>query len=305
LPIHPPTPKDLEWRPEDPWRNQRNLPIVINVRLYPDAARRGEIPFFEIQQNEFELIYEACPLARVYAGPQSSHRPVVGGVSIGVNATDVGTLGGILTDNGGQFYGVTCGHVAQSPNAVEQPSQSDGGSGLGSSIGNVLHAEVPPPFPSYLSAIRTNQSKHAGQVDISIFKLANVTAKKEILKLGTINGVIPVDDLEQDHRLEMTGRTSDWKVLEYGGITPYHNLYNPNTGETYCYENPLMLRDSSGSQPVKPGDSGAWVCAPTDQGYAWAGMVVGGDSQVGFAVSAEASKSWWEDNPRNMSLTVA
>jgi len=302
LPIRPITPKDLDWQPRHSFYRRTLPPIVFTVRLYPNVAQLGGPPVLGGTQGVFDLIYEVCPLARLYAGPQSSHRPVVGGISIGVNPSDSGTLGGVVRDDMGQYYGITCGHIALSPNNVEQPSQTDGGGGSASTIGSVVHAEVPPPFPSYASAMKKDQKKYAGQFDISIFKISNVKAKQEILKLGKINGIMPTDDLEQDHRLEMTGRTSDWRVLAYGGITPYHNLHNAITGETYCYENPLMLRDSSGSQPVQPGDSGAWVCTPAGPEYVWAGMVVGGDGQVGFAVSAEALKSWWEDAPRSMSL---
>jgi hypothetical protein len=305
LPIRPPQPKDLDWQPEgDPWFGPPGPPIIMSIRLYPSVMRRGEAPTFNIQANNFQLVYEACPLARLYAGPQSTHRPVIGGTSIGVNPTDNGTLGGVLRDDAGKYYGITCGHVAQNLSTIEQPSQADGGGGSGSSIGKVIHAELPPAFPSYLPQTRKNQSKHAGRVDISIFEINGVSAKQEILNLGTVKDVFPVDDLEQDHRLELTGRTSDWKVLEYGGVTPYHNLHNTSTGDVYCYEDPLMLRDSGGAQPVQPGDSGAWVCAPSDNGYSWAGMVVGGDGQVGFAVSAEALKSWWEDAPRGMTLLL-
>jgi hypothetical protein len=274
--------------------------------LYPNTSSRGELPRFEERQEDFLLIYETCPLARLYGGPKASHRPVVGGISIGVNTTDFGTLGGVLKDDTGKYYGITCGHVAQLSEVVEQPSRADGGRGVTSAIGKVVHADVPPAFPSYLPQNRINQSKHAGRVDISVFEVSvSVGAKLEILKLGPIKDILPVDELEQDHRLEMTGLTSDWKPLLYGGITPYHNIHNTTTDEVYCYENPLLLRDSSGKQPVQPGDSGAWVCTSSNQGYAWAGMVVGGDGQVGFAVSAEALKHWWEDQPRAMKLTFS
>ncbi|MGD9850373.1 MAG: hypothetical protein AB7T38_03795 [Nitrospirales bacterium] len=304
IPTRPPDSKDLKCLPRHPWEWITWPPILVTIRLYPNASSRGELPRFQVPPDDFQLIYETCPLARLYAGPKVSHRPVVGGISIGVNATDFGTLGGVLKDNTGRYYGITCGHIAQLSNVVEQPSRADGGTGKTSVIGKVIHAEVPPAFPSYLPQNRKNQSNHAGRVDISVFEVS-VGARQEILKLGPIKGILPVDDLEQDHRLEMTGLTSDWKVLSYGGITPYHNIHNTTTGDNYCYENPLMLRDSSGTQPVQPGDSGAWVCTPSDQGYAWAGMVVGGDGQVGFAVSAEALQQWWEDTPRSMSLALS
>jgi hypothetical protein len=300
IPIRPPMSHELDWKPDG---LNNPLPIVVTIRLFPMSAKRIDPPGFNLAEENFQLVYEACPIARLYAGPKSTHRPVVGGLSIGVNHQDVGTLGGILKDQSGKFFGTTCGHVAAVAMLVDQPAQSDGGGGA-SSIGSVLHSETPPPFPSWAPATQANQSSYAGRVDAAVFEISGATAKQEVLRIGPISGIVRHADLEQDHQLEMTGRTSKWKVLQYGGLTPYHNLYNQTTGETYCYENPLMLRDSTGKRPVKEGDSGAWVCAPVERGYAWAGMVVGGDGQVGFAVEAEATQSWLQDPARALNLTT-
>jgi hypothetical protein len=303
IPFRRPEAADLKWRPPLPFfRHTESPPIIVTICLYPDANARGEVPRAEFSMD-FIVVYEVQPIAYLYAGPRSVHRPVIGGVSIGTGPDDVGTLGGILKDENENWYGLTCAHVAALKSAVEQPARAD--SGKGSMIGTVIHREAPPAFPVNLKATAPNQRAYAGQVDAALVLIDKEKAKQEVLRIGRINGIIVQDDLEQQHRLEVTGRSSDWKVLQYGGPTPFYNIEDRSTGKVHCFENPIMLRDSTGHMPVKEGDSGAWLCVPAHSGYRWAGMVIGGDSQVGFAVSASALKSWWEDAPRNLRLVLS
>jgi hypothetical protein len=302
LPIRALRSKDLAWRPRFLFNSEPPLPIVFTIRLYPDAGFPKELQPIE-QERDFELVYQACPVAYLYSGPRSLHRPVVGGISIGVNTTDYGTLGGILRDRGGHCFGITCAHVASTYQSVQQPSEADGGKGK--SIGKVIYSEMPLAFPTFLPENRLNQTRYAGRVDVAVIEIDTAQAQQEILSLGRIKDIFPSDHLEQDHHLEMTGRTSDWKVLFYGGETCFHNLHIRSTGDVCCYEDPIILRDPTGNKPVDGGDSGAWICVPGDDGYHWAGMVVGGDGQVGFAVSADALKNWWEASPRQLKLAVS
>jgi hypothetical protein len=304
LPIRTPKIDDLEWRPEPyflPY-NPESPTVIITVCLYPDGLNADTIPRFEFS-TDFSVVYEARPVAYLYASPRSYHRPLLGGISIGVNSSDYGTLGGILKGDNENWYGLTCGHVAATKDIVEQPAQADGG--RKNAIGRVIYSEMPPAFPVNLEAISANQRAYAGQVDAALILIEKENVKQEILKIGKIDGIIGHESLAQLHRLETTGRTSDWKVLQYGSNTPYYNIKVRSTGDNHCFENPLFLRDPTGRRPVDEGDSGAWICVSGNAGCHWAGMIVGGDGQVGFAVSARALKSWWEDAPRNLKLSLS
>jgi hypothetical protein len=294
---------DLKWRPEPRYfpYSSESPNVVITVCLYPDGLTNETVPVFDFSAD-FSLIYEARPVAYLYASPRRYYRPLLGGISIGVNSTDYGTLGGILKDERENWYGLTCGHVAKTNDIVEQPAQADGGKQ--DAIGRVVFSEMPPTFPTDLDAIPINQQAYAGQVDAALVLIDKAMATQEILKIGRVNGIIPPENIAQLHRLETTGRTSDWKILQYGSKTPYYNITVQSTGESHCFENPLQLRDPTGRTPVDEGDSGAWICVPGNAGSQWAGMVVGGDGQLGFAVSASALKSWWEDAPRNLRLSL-
>jgi hypothetical protein len=122
-----------------------------------------------------------------------------------------------------------------------------------------------------------------------------VSAKLEILKMGKVTDLVDLDDIAQDEELQLTGRTSDWQKVQKSSVVPYYNITNNITHDEYCFENPLIFREPSGSPPAQPGDSGAWICKEVGTDYHWAAMVVGGDKQLGIAVAAHELKMWWED----------
>jgi hypothetical protein len=100
--------------------------------------------------------------------------------------------------------------------------------------------------------------------------------------------------VEQNEELQLTGRTSDWEKVQRSSDSPFYNLKNKTTGDEYCFENALIFREPSGAAAAAPGDSGAWLCREAGTDFHWAGMVVGGDSQLGIAVGSQELKSWWE-----------
>src|SRR5690349_2507568 len=95
LPFKPLTAADIKWLPPD-WpfhglAGASELPIVFRVCLYPSITpERGAVPA-RPEQNRFRVIYETRPRARLLSGPKAAHRPLVGGVSVGVDAEHAGT----------------------------------------------------------------------------------------------------------------------------------------------------------------------------------------------------------------------
>jgi hypothetical protein len=169
LPFRPITEKDLQWRPDNWLFLERGntysaWPVVMRICLYPQGDKnRGPAPVF--QGDGFRISYEVRPIARLYAGPKDQHRPVLGGVSIGVNQTDAGTMGGILKDTKGNFLGLTCAHVVGSFTNVEQPAHIDRNSTV---IGAVVKKELPAPFPSHAQKVKAVQQNYAAKVDAAL-----------------------------------------------------------------------------------------------------------------------------------------
>jgi hypothetical protein len=309
MPFRSVTVQDLGWQPPNYWppsppspNTYLKWPVVMRICLYPrDGKARGEAPFF--QSNDFQIEYEVRPVARLYVSSKGQHRPLLGGISIGVNASEAGTMGGILTDRGGKFYGVTCAHVAPSGKDVEQPARIDR---KGSVIGKVAEAQLPSPFPSYARKIEDDQQKYASKVDVALIEIdpAAASAKLEVLKMGKVTSLVALDDIEQDEELELTGRASDWQKVQRSSLSPYYNVKNTMTGNEYCFENVLVFREPSGGAAARPGDSGGWICKEVGTDYHWAALVVGGDKQLGFAIAAHELKAWWEDLPSGYKLSV-
>ncbi len=291
-----------EWRPElfpnREWDEYRQWPIDLRICLYP-RERFGEVRLPQFESPGFRILYETRPVARLFAGPQDSHRPIVGGVSIGVNAAHAGTLGGILTDRLRQkYYGVTCAHVVGGQATIDQPSRFEGRSG-GGTIGTVVALESPRTFPPGTPKLVVNQRGNASKYDVALIELSRSTAAQlRILKMGAVVDWADLDDIAQDEALEFTGRSSDWQKVVKSSVVPFYNLTNQLTGDEYCYENPLVFREPSGGAAALPGDSGAWVCKEVGTDYHWAAMIVGGDKQLGFAIAATTLKQWWETSHR-------
>ena len=297
LPFRALTAADLKWRPQTwgEWdrRNTYSLwPVVMRICLYPSyGPERGAPP--EFKGDGFRIIYEVRPIARLYSSPKDQHRPLLGGVSVGVDSTYAGTMGGILKDAKGRYFGLTCAHVTGSAKNVEQPAQIDR---RGNVFGHVVLTQLPPPFPSHAPKVKAVQQQYAAKVDAALVAIdpGGTPPKLEVLKMGKVTDLVALDDIGQDEELQLTGRTSDWQLVQRSSVSPFYNLANMMTGDEYCYENALIFREPSGAVPAQPGDSGAWLCKEVGTDYHWAAMVVGGDRQLGVAVAAHELKTWWE-----------
>lgn len=232
-------------------------------------------------------------MARLFSGPRDQHRPLLGGVSIGVNSTDAGTMGGIVTDHNGKYFGLTCAHVAQTGNSVDQPARTDN---AGSTVGAAVLHSLPAPFPSHARKIEVDQRLYSSKVDAALVELSSggASPKLEVFKMGKVTDLIAIVDIEQDEELELTGRSSDWQKVRRSSVSPFYNVKNRSTGDEYCFEDALIIREPTGGPAVRPGDSGSWICKEVGTDYHLAAMVVGGDKQLGIAIASYQLKEWWE-----------
>lgn len=275
--------RDLQW------------PVMLRICLYPRGFS-DERPIPRFDNLDVNFTYEIRPIARMAAGPLAKHRPLLGGISIGVGPSDFGTLGGILRAPNQERYALTCAHVAKTGDQVYQAARCDGGHSA-STIGSVSHSEIPPSFhPSKLS-VPGYSAGAAKSVDAAIIPLpAHPDAKLEINSLGAVTSLFPDAGIIQWQAVTYEGRTSGVQPVQFRGRSPYYCLADAS-GQPYCFEELLTVRwpttTPSSPPPIQAGDSGAWLCVSGASGVEWAAMAVGYDPALGFAVSATRLEAWW------------
>jgi hypothetical protein len=318
IPSKIPTASDVEkWQPpywkeyqNETWRNVFDSPVIIKICLIPPLPERERgIPRFE--NENLNIVYETRPRAQLFAGSTKAHNPLVGGISIGVGPDDYGTLGGLLRDNQGKRYGLTCAHVATTGEDVFHPAKADG-STHAKRIGKVaLHGGLkicPAKSPCSWRAT----GSYVNDVDVALIEIdPALSSKHEVFKIGAVTGIRSGDKLVQGMAVELTGRSAGHKsTLELGGNGKYYKIPDGRGGE-YCVRNTIELTEPSyyrniTSSPVDEGDSGAWVCAPAAAGeYDWCAMVIGGTGFTGIALESETISDWWRRTPPGLNLSVS
>lgn len=281
------TAMDLDWRPSS-WRGPTNHdlpPIIVTVAFKPDT----DLGEFRSMDFRLPVVKQIRPLARLAGNPQAKARPIVGGVSVGCGASGCGTLGGVLEDQNGRRYGLSCYHIFGSGSAVDQPAHVDAGSS--GSIGKIAHALVPEvsqkgtPCNPYLGS-------GVNEFDVALIDLDQSLASNfEVMDIGPVHGLMPKAQITPGLNVEMTGRTSGYRQLQIAGIAVTYK-FTDGVGDEYCFKNVFEVRWPSfarllAGRPVNGGDSGAWICAQGTTGTEWLGMIIGEDRLQGYAILGE------------------
>ncbi len=294
-------PLDIKWRPPhweellaclgDRSRKGDDGPIVVKVCLLPTREQRGGVDVFE---SSFRVIREYRSPAVLSAS--SVRRPLVGGISIGAGPDRSGTLGGIVKDQGGKLWGMTCAHVVGSAQAVDQPAATDGGMppsvGFGSLVSTLRPAVAQSPCNPY------SRNAVLNTVDATLIDVTDPqSARLEIAQFGPLRGVVAKDSLEPGTLVDFAGKQSGARILEVGGLALTYKLHDAITSDVYCFTELFEVRwprlgQTMLHRPVQRGDSGAWVLASGPSGLEWAGMVIAGDRLIGYAVFAENIIDW-------------
>jgi hypothetical protein len=316
VPSSVPTAADIEkWRPPyweeyqgETWGSIFDSPVIIKICLIPPLSERErEIPQFE--NENLNIVYETRPRAQLFAGSTKLHNPLIGGVSIGVEADDFGTLGGLLRDNQGDIYGVTCAHVAITGKDVFHPARADDAR-QAKPIGTVAFHEGLKVCPQNSPCSWRATGNYVNDLDVALIKIdSGVQSRHEVFKIGAITGMRPGEKLVQGMAVELTGRSAGHKTtLQFGGNGKYYKIPDGKGGE-YCVRNIIELKEPSFyrnlfTSPVDEGDSGAWVCASGAVGADWCAMVIGGDRFTGFAIESETIEQWWSGPANRLTLSV-
>jgi hypothetical protein len=231
--------------------------------------------------------------------PLRQHRPVVGGVSIGLGPADSGTLGGIVKDQNNKQWGVTCAHVLKDTGGVDQPAQCD--SAAASSIGSSCHKAVLSPSPATAPCNPYNWSALLNTVDAALIEFsAGIITNLQVLNHGTLSGISSKSTPSPGQTLEMAGKQSGSRALEIGGLAVTYRLRDSG-GSLYCFKELFELRwprlwRAIGGRPVQRGDSGAWLLSLQATGTEWVGMALAGDRLIGYAMFAENIVDWAKTN---------
>src|ERR1035437_6579694 len=86
----------------------------------------------------------------------------------------------------------------------------------------------PPPSPSRSSA--------ANELDASLILIEpEISAKKEVLGIGPLNGVMRRAAMSSGQIVEVMGRTSRYHILQLGDLHLYRS--QEHRGQYYCYKN--------------------------------------------------------------------
>ena len=319
-------PGTSEWDPPDPtwqppyWDELRRIssqskskegtpPYVLKACVLPaddERVKRQDL-FSDYGETGIDVIRER----RVHAEfmmPLRTHRPVLGGISIGSGATESATLGGIVRDQFGVHRGVTCAHVAAELPTVDQPAQSD--NSAASKIGR----------PSHVAVLRHVRPGHicnpyqAGAVlntvDAALVEFDPAIASSlQVLHAGRVTGIASKASVSSGSLVEIVGKRSGTRTLEVGGLALTYQLRDRVTGLLYCFNHLFELRWPSfwkliAGRPVQAGDSGAWVLEARATGQQWTGMAIAGDRLVGYACFASDIQDWAQQQ-HGLTLGVA
>lgn len=303
-------------------------PLELIVSIYNDADPRV---FENILYNDnedgsnnnlpkFRVIIEKRRRNVFLSGSRKFHSKMIGGISISDNSSRFGTLGGILTDSNGNYFGLTCAHVANTNGKdVFQPALSD--SKKYRKFGNVDYASAinwtkqdSPCNPRYIGQFGIDEN-----IDTSLIAIdSNVLCEKRIHNLGKVSGEKRFSEIHQHMEVEFNGRsTGSRKKLAVGGIcVSYKIAYEGEENEEdkfACFRNLIELRTpapiiNAGNfhvqrSPVAHGDSGSWICSNDRDGYNWCGMLISGDVDRGYFLAAEDIQNHLRNNNYKLSCT--
>jgi hypothetical protein len=285
-------------------------PIEIIISIFNDV----EIENFKIIQREyssrddFKILIERRN-RNTFLSSQKPHLPLCGGISIGIDNNQFGTLGGFAKAQSGAIYGVTCSHVGHSKDEnIFQPAKFDSNSHR--NIGKVVYASD-LNFCDIDSECSPNNSK--GNMDVALIKLTdNETFDFKISQLGQVDKSIKFKDILQGKKVEFNGRTTnERKQLTVGGLCVSYKVAYDNS-QYACFTNLIELRSTPtqilgtnyfiNDSPVKSGDSGARICSNDSTGYSWCGMLISGDIDRGYFLSSEHILDWLDNEGFPLSM---
>jgi hypothetical protein len=291
--------RDLH-KPLSSWKNEterirkktgrERLPVTLTVVHRPlRAARPGE----HLDEDDTSLLQQlvratsaVSVIVRIEERPRA-RLALASGDPITVPPTNSGTLGGVLNDQAGVLYGITCSHVAQTNDDV----YDSGGNQIGICTADTRRVPLPNPRicdPVNLTAPNPIPSNGP---DMNMLDCAVILLRSAVTR-ATIAGIAQALSPGQSvvHTGAVTGTTRHWLgslCLSYGFSS---------SGQDFCFRDAVeLVPQPSGlfGHTVVPtqGDSGGWVFTD-DQPPDWAGLFFGEDGRRGFLIRAKWVHEW-------------
>ncbi|GGN54186.1 hypothetical protein GCM10011349_29610 [Novosphingobium indicum] len=217
------------------------------------------------------------------------------GDGIATNQGHTGTYGGTLTNPAGKAYGMSCAHVAEKGDTIDDGA----GLHLGTckdhttlfplGAGVVCDPSIlpmPNPYPG--------NGPSVNMLDVSLIELATTPTSARTLS-GVATSLTIGQDVDVDGALTKAKCRLGSLAISYAFVTG---------GKTYCFRDSIELKPRPrfglggglgtlfSPLPVQ-GDSGAWVLT-MDATPAWAGIFFAEDGQRGFCIRAKWAHDWAE-----------
>lgn len=332
--------RDLHWDPHARDLIFEELKEKIGVATVADGLstnrfRVGERPpthvYVELRAPHLEIIVDIDPRhwLEKYQNRSSYHEtpvvyrksaPATGTVKSGVRIQETlraqnaqGTLCGVLYDNLGPAFALTCGHVvsAGSEVVVERALQIwklRFGSRFASLGKTVHHSMYEPGVVREILETRLD----AALVEVR----SPATLGQAHGKAVRPAAVKPISSVLQEEPVAFkgAGRSED-TLARISAVTIRKSIDASNDGRVSLLADALMLGQRQPmyiSQPLsRPGDSGAALrqgvsfAGSITKENQWYGMIVGGDETVAYATHAESLWAWAAEATGNPNLQFA
>lgn len=272
---------------------RKRLPVVLTIVHRPlRAARVGQSPAEDdtsLLQQLVRTTREAGLLLRIEERPVAT-LTLASGDQIDVPPANTGTLGGVLDDqNSSVSYGVTCSHVAQKNDLVNDQTGNQIGvciadetrvSLASTLVCDPINLSVPNPVPS--------NGPDVNMLDCALIELGLAVQRP------TIAGVAHA--LSPGQSVIMTGAATRTTKHWLGSLCMSY-LFSSG-GQNFCFRDAIeMVPQPSGllGRAVVPtnGDSGSWILTDS-QPADWAGLCFGSDGKRSFAIRAKWVHEWAE-----------
>lgn len=297
LPLQPPDRgyrrRDLhrtpsQWKNEtETFRNNTNrerLPLTLTVVHRPLRASQPEDT--DLLQALVSVVREQRVAVRIEERPRA-RLALASGDEITIRPATSGTLGGVLKDPAGRAYGITCAHVAQTPDDIYDTA----GSRIGTCTADTARFALASPRVCDPVNLAPPSPSPGNGPDLNMLDCALIDLSASVSH-PSIAGVAPALSPGQSVTCTgaMTGKTHHWLgslCLSYGFA---------GGGQTFCFRDVIELVP----QPIgffgrsvvpTQGDSGGWVLTD-DTPPEWAGLFFGEDGKRGFAIRAKWVHDW-------------
>lgn len=271
-------------------------PVYLTVVL---RREKGAVDLGELPQmiGEHRVVYE-------YRGPCKGHFvrrlrtwwdfrrrrvPIEGGTSLGGRSL-TGTLGGFLHDPVTRDrFAVTCGHVLGSVGEdVYHPARVGG-----IHIGRVEAVALPPGSDPKQGCDHHGQSPDDCRTDVAAARIASGTECSPLIRrLGSVTEVGEPGQVKAYEPVSFVGKQSGLvEATVRHGVSWYEfDMGEGEEKETRCLCDGFQIGPSRRQYVLEPvsqeGDSGAWIFSKGRNGWAWDGILIGGDenrSVCGFS----------------------